>query len=176
MTPAPPSAWILAGGAAIRYGSDKALARIGSETLLERTARICGECGLGVTVVARFAREGGLPTLIERNRPERHPLFGVSAALFAAAARGERTALCLPCDLPDLPASTVLAILQASAPACAAGQPLLCHLPVTLAASAQAAAEAGAPVRAFMRAAAVQIVEVPETRNLNRPEPAQYSK
>ena len=85
MTPAPPSAWILAGGAAIRYGSDKALARIGSETLLERTARICGECGLGVTVVARFAREGGLPTLIERNRPERHPLFGVSAALFAAA-------------------------------------------------------------------------------------------
>ena len=59
MTPAPPSAWILAGGAAIRYGSDKALARIGSETLLERTARICGECGLGVTVVARFARTMG---------------------------------------------------------------------------------------------------------------------
>ena len=90
MTPAvpPPSAWIVAGGEAKRFGSDKAMAILGGETLLARTARVCGECGLTVTVVARRPRDGGLPTLLEPLRAEHHPLFGVAAALHAAAARG----------------------------------------------------------------------------------------
>lgn len=176
MSSAVTSAWILAGGAALRYGSDKALARIGDETLLARTARVCREAGLEVTVVARHEREGGLPTLLEADRADRHPLHGVAAALAAAAARGEASALCVPCDLPDLPASTVRRLREAPAPAHAAGQRLLCHLPVGLAASAAAFAADGAPVRAFLEAAGAVSVEVPTLSNLNRPGDAQYSK
>ena len=163
------SAWILAGGESRRFGSDKAMALVGGETLLARTARICAECGLKSSVVARAPRDCGLPTVIETTRAERHPLYGVATALAAAAGRGERTALLLPCDLSDLPASAVLAVLSTPAPACADGQPLLCHLPVGLAASARAAAASGAPVRAFLRAAGATGVAVGELHNMNRP-------
>jgi len=160
---------VLAGGRSSRFGSDKALFRVDGETLLERTARVCGEAGLVVHVVARHVREGAVDTLLEPDTPTRHPLLGVAAALAAAAAAGHASAVVLPVDLPGLTPAAVQRLASAAAPACARGQPLLAHLPVSVAATAAAAAAAAGPVRAWMAALGPTELDLGVLENLNRP-------
>lgn len=160
---------MLAGGRSARFGSDKALFRVGGETLLGRTARVCAEAGLIVHVVARHVREGAVDTVLEPDTPARHPLHGVAAALAAAAAAGHPTAVVLPVDLPGLTADAVRRLAATAAPTCARGQPLLAHLPVAVAASAAAAAAAEGPVRRWMAALGPTELDLGPLENLNRP-------
>ncbi len=166
-----PQAWILAGGRSSRFGSDKAGFVIDGETLLARTARVCGDAGWVADVVARHERPGGLRTLVEPEGP-RHPLWGVASALSEAVARNQRAALLVPVDLPNLSAAALRALMAESAPRHAAGQPLLAHLPTHLAELAAAYARRGASVRAFLDEAGSVATDVGALDNLNQPSTA----
>ncbi len=168
----PLQAWILAGGLSTRFGSDKASHTIAGETLLDRTARVCREAGLAVTVVARGERPGGLATLVEPDGP-RHPLHGVATALGAAAALGHRHALFVPCDLPSLHVEQLRLLLDShrvsGLPAHAASVRLLCVLPVAAEALARRLAAEGGSVRALLDGLGSGVVQVGDLENLNRP-------
>jgi len=170
LSPAPERlpAFILAGGRSSRFGSDKARFIVDGEPLALRTARVLRACGLAPVLVLRaplgLSPPGLLPELLEPDAPDRHPLYGVAAGLSQAAAAGFSSAVFCPCDLPDLAPDHVLPLLETT-PSRASTQPLLCHLPVSEAARALAAAAAGWAVRRFMER--VRAVEVGEIRNMN---------
>jgi molybdopterin-guanine dinucleotide biosynthesis protein A len=103
---------LLVGGASRRFGSPKALARLGDETLAERTWRALAWCDERLAV-GKAADTLPLPFPILDDQCEtRAPLVGVVAGL--RRARGE---LCvfLPVDCP----SVTPALLQTLAAACA---------------------------------------------------------
>lgn len=101
---------ILAGGAAQRFGSDKALAAWQGQTLIDHVRGALARHCDAVLLCGR-AGEDGVP-----DRPEagRGPLGGLNAALHAGAARGYDRVLVAPCDTPALP-EALLAELAASA-------------------------------------------------------------
>lgn len=89
---------LLVGGASRRFGSPKALARLGDETLAERAYRILGETFEHVVVVGKVA--DGLPLpfpVLDDGSELRAPIVGVAAGL-----RLSDSELCvvLPTDLP----------------------------------------------------------------------------
>lgn len=111
----PFSVVVLAGGLSSRMGQDKALLRLGSETLLSRTI------ALGYQV-------GALDVVISRNQPgfvqdvfcQQGPLAGLHAALPMCRCR---RVLVLAIDMPRL-SHRALAQLLRHPTACFAGQPL----------------------------------------------------
>lgn len=157
--------WILAGGASTRFGSDKAVWPMDGVPLSVRIAGVLSAAGLEPWLVARAPRGLGLPELLEPPG-DLHPLRGVAHALAASAAAGDALALVCPCDLVDLSVEQV-ALLVASAPAVARGQPLFGVFPVELAARAAVLAEAGMPARALVEE--LPVVELGALGNLNRP-------
>jgi molybdopterin-guanine dinucleotide biosynthesis protein A len=103
---------LLVGGASSRYGSAKALARIGEETLAERAWRLLGESCTARLAVGKRADRLPLPfELIDDATEVRAPLAGLVAGLRAAP-----TELCVvvPVDCPALTAAQ----LQQLADAC----------------------------------------------------------
>ena len=87
---------LLVGGASRRFGSPKALARLGGEMLAERAWRALAWCDerLAVGKAGEFA----LPfPVLDDEAEEQAPIFGVRAGL--RAARHERC-LVLPVDVP----------------------------------------------------------------------------
>jgi len=112
---------VLAGGQARRFGSDKALAMLGGQTLLERAvARLTDWCGR-VVVVGRA--EAPVETLADWPGPGMGPLGGLAAALRLAREEGFDAVLSCGVDaglLPDdLPARL------GKAPAYVADQPVI---------------------------------------------------
>jgi molybdopterin-guanine dinucleotide biosynthesis protein A len=92
----PATGVLLVGGASTRFGSPKALARFGDETLAERAWRL-----LGIAFTVRLAVGKGdldlpFPVVVEPAEPQA-PLVGVIAGLRAAATE---TAVFLPVDCP----------------------------------------------------------------------------
>lgn len=154
--------WILAGGRARRFGSDKALYVVDGEPLVLRTARVLSEAGLLPGIVARAPRGLGLR---ERLEPpgEVHPLHGVACALETGPA------LVTPVDLVALEVAQVRRLLAAAADhpdgVYARGQPLLAVLPGHLGPLAAEAARRGDPVRAFV--ADLLAVDLGPLPNLN---------
>lgn len=94
MTPA--TGVLLVGGASSRFGSPKALARFGDETLAERAWRILGEAFEARLAVGKGDVELPFPVVVEPAEPQA-PLVGVIAGLRAAATE---TAVFLPVDCP----------------------------------------------------------------------------
>jgi len=88
---------LLVGGASTRFGSPKALARLGGETLAERGWRLLGEA-FGEKRLAVGKGEFELPfdVAVERAEP-RAPITGVVAGLRVAASD---VAVFLPVDCP----------------------------------------------------------------------------
>jgi molybdopterin-guanine dinucleotide biosynthesis protein A len=77
---------LLVGGASSRFGSPKALARIGEETFAERGFRVLGEACAEVLAVGKLADRLPLPfPLLDDGTAERVPVFGVVAGLRAAS-------------------------------------------------------------------------------------------
>jgi molybdopterin-guanine dinucleotide biosynthesis protein A len=103
---------LLVGGASTRFGSPKALARLGNATLAERTWRTLAWCDERLAV-GKTADTLPLPfSLVDDDCETRAPLVGMVAGL--RRARGE---LCvfLPVDCPNV----TPALLQTLARACA---------------------------------------------------------
>lgn len=112
---------IFAGGAARRFGSDKAEAAIDGRAMIEHVAeRLAGQCD-AVVLVGR--RRAGLETVADAPAPGLGPLGALAGALLHARANGHALVLTSGCDLPDLPRDLVARLSPASA--VVRGQPLL---------------------------------------------------
>lgn len=134
---------VLAGGRSSRFGSDKAQARIGGRSMLERaTAEIAPWCDAVVVV----GRPGGVPDL---PAPGLGPLGGIAGALDHALGLGFTTVLATACDMPALPDGLAAALLR-RAPAYCREAPVLGHWPAALGAHLLAHLEIG-PDRSIVR-------------------------
>jgi len=89
---------LLVGGASRRFGSPKALARVGDETLAERAWRLLGDACEERLAVGKAADGLPLPfAILDDGTEVRAPLAGVVAGLRAAA---HGVAVFLPVDAP----------------------------------------------------------------------------
>ncbi|MGZ4292464.1 MAG: molybdenum cofactor guanylyltransferase [Gaiellaceae bacterium] len=99
---------LLVGGASTRFGSPKALARIGGETFAERGLRILGEACDEVLAVGK---RGELPfEVIDDGTDTRAPIAGVVAGLRAAT---HEVAVFLPVDCPWMTTEAIRALGEA---------------------------------------------------------------
>jgi molybdopterin-guanine dinucleotide biosynthesis protein A len=110
---------LLVGGASKRFGAPKALARLGGETLAERTWRVLGEACDERLAVGKSADGLRLPfPVLDDGTPTRAALAGIVAGLRAAA---NDVAVVLPVDVPlvtaDLLRTLAAACADAAAPA-----------------------------------------------------------
>jgi molybdopterin-guanine dinucleotide biosynthesis protein A len=95
----------MAGGASSRFGSDKALARLGGETMLARMCGVLREATASVNVVSSLANYSGVNARIVPDRwPGEGPLGGIITALDDALVNDPRATHCLivSCDMPFL--------------------------------------------------------------------------
>lgn len=91
---------LLVGGASTRFGSPKALAELGGETLAERAHRTLAEAFGRVIAVGKAA--DGLPLpfpVFDDGSDVRAPIVGVAAALRLARTDA---VVCLPVDVPGV--------------------------------------------------------------------------
>jgi molybdenum cofactor guanylyltransferase len=96
--------YVLAGGASSRFGSDKALAKIGQESVLERVCRLLDEATGEVRVIAPDGRYPDFQGKLVSDRwPGQGPLGGIITALLLTAESGaSEWNLILSCDMPFL--------------------------------------------------------------------------
>jgi molybdopterin-guanine dinucleotide biosynthesis protein A len=102
---------LLVGGASTRFGSPKALARLGGETLAERAWRVLGEACDERIAVGKGDLKLPFPVLDEASEL-RAPIVGVIAGLRAAA--HERVVV-VPVDCPLVTAGLLRALGEAGA-------------------------------------------------------------
>ena len=89
---------LLVGGASTRFGSPKALARLGEETLAERAWRVLGEACEERIVVGKAADGLDLPfAVLDDGSSVQAPIAGVVAGLRAAS---HEISVVLPVDTP----------------------------------------------------------------------------
>jgi molybdenum cofactor guanylyltransferase len=102
---------LLVGGASVRFGSPKALARFGGETLAERAWRVLGEACEERLAVGKAA--DGLPLpfrLLDDGSDVRAPLAGLVAGLRAAA---NEVVVFMPVDMPLVDADALRRLADA---------------------------------------------------------------
>lgn len=117
---------VLAGGKSTRFGSDKALAELGGETLLMRAVdHLSGWCEK-VVVVGR--EHSPAPCLPDWLKPDQGPLGGIAAALHAARDEGFEAVLTCGVDSIGLPNN--LPDLLSPAPAYLTSQPVIGLWPI----------------------------------------------
>lgn len=118
---------VLAGGRASRFGSDKALAELSGETLLERAvSQLDHWCG---SVVIAGRDNGPALCLADWPRRDMGPLGGIAAGLRHAGMNGFASVLCCGVDSVRLPDN--LPSLLSPAPAYVSSQPVIAHWPVS---------------------------------------------
>jgi molybdopterin-guanine dinucleotide biosynthesis protein A len=160
---------VLAGGGSTRFGSDKALALLGGQTLLEHAvARLQGWCG---AVVAVGRDSAPVTTVPDWPGPGMGPLGGIAGALRCARERGLGGVLTLGVDSLGLPDD--LPARLAPGPAYVADQPVVALWPVTALAALEAILHGDGrhSVRALAEATAACRVVLPGASiNVNRPE------
>jgi molybdopterin-guanine dinucleotide biosynthesis protein A len=91
---------LLVGGASRRFGSPKALARLGGETLAERAWRTIGDACDERLAVGKLADGLRLPfAIVDDRSTRRHPAVGIVTGL-----RSATTEICvfLPVDCPSM--------------------------------------------------------------------------
>ncbi len=99
---------LLVGGASERFGSPKALARFGGETLADRAWRVLHEVCDEVLAVGKAADGLELPfPVLDDGSTERAPVFGVMAGLRAAV---HEVVVFLPVDCPLVTAGALRAL------------------------------------------------------------------
>ena len=96
--------YVLAGGSSSRFGSDKALARLGRKTVLSRMCALIENVAGSVRVVAAAGRYPDFRDMTVPDRwPGEGPLGGIITALRATAQRnGGEWNLIVSCDMPFL--------------------------------------------------------------------------
>lgn len=160
---------VLAGGKASRFGSDKAVAMLGGETLLMRAVDLLSGWCEKVVVVGRD--EAPAPTLPDWLGPNQGPLGGIAAALHDARDEGYDAVLTCGVDSIDLP-ENLLALL-APAPAYLADQPVVGLWPISSIKTIEQILRGDGrhSMRAFAEAIGARPVELERTTtNINTPE------
>jgi molybdenum cofactor guanylyltransferase len=169
----PVRAFVLAGGASTRFGSDKARYKINGLAMVVRVAKAFESAGFQVSIIARDNRllDCGFPLLVESETGPLHPLAGVIAGLESLEA-GE-SALFAPCDVPFLSTVDINALATSAAPAIAVSidsektHPLIAHYNKRLLTLARAILAAEGPVRDFASEAALVPMSEVSLSNLN---------
>lgn len=168
MTHRPLLGAVLAGGRSTRFGSDKAFARLGGRTLLERAVE-----GLGImcdAVVVAGREDAPVPTLPDWPRPGMGPLGGIAAALRHAQEAGYGEVLTCPVDSVGLAAD--LPGQLRPAPAYCESQPVIGLWPVSALAELEALLRSDAchSLRAFAGRIGARAVPLSqEPANINTP-------
>ena len=121
---------IMAGGAASRFGSDKALALFEGRPLIDHVAQALADQAAAVIVVGRT--HGTLTSVADRPAPGIGPLGALAGALAWARNHGFAAVLSAPCDVPLLPADLARR-LAGEGPAYVEGLPVVGHWPSSLA-------------------------------------------
>lgn len=121
---------ILAGGAASRFGSDKALAPFEGMPLIDHVAAALRPQVDALIVVGRT--HGLLQSVADHPAPGLGPLGAIAGALRWARTNGYAAVLSAPCDSPLLPPD-LAARLGGAEPAYVAGLPVLGWWPAALA-------------------------------------------
>jgi molybdopterin-guanine dinucleotide biosynthesis protein A len=104
---------LLVGGASSRFGSPKALAPFGGETLAVRGHRILAEACDEVLVVGKAAELPELPfPVVDDGTAERAPVFGLIAGLRAAT---HDLVVALPVDVPLVTPAVLRALGETAA-------------------------------------------------------------
>jgi molybdopterin-guanine dinucleotide biosynthesis protein A len=104
---------LLVGGASVRFGSPKALARVGGETLAERAWRLLGEACDERLAVGKAGDGLSLPfDVLDDGAELRAPIVGVVAGLRAAT---HDVCVVLPVDCPWMTADALRALGEAVA-------------------------------------------------------------
>ena len=157
---------LLVGGASTRFGSPKALARIGDETLAERAWRVLGEVCDERIAVGKGDEMLPFPVLAD-GHDERAAIHGLVAGLHAAT---HEVSVVIPVDLPLLTADS----LRALAAACRdAAVPATGPLPGAYRRSALPALESGElSIRRAIEGLDVAVVDIDPDQllNVNTPE------
>lgn len=120
---------VLAGGQSTRFGSDKALAELGGNTLLSGAVAALSACCAAVVVAGRDAAP--VPILPDYPRGGMGPLGGIAAALRHAGDNGFDAVLTCGVDSPGLPGDLLAAL--SPAPSFVEGQPVIGLWPVSAA-------------------------------------------
>jgi molybdopterin-guanine dinucleotide biosynthesis protein A len=101
---------VLAGGRSVRFGGEKAVAKLGGRTLLEWAVERLRTVAPDVAVSVRAGTEAeaaanalGLPTLYDEAGDALGPLAGVKVGLIWAQQRSASLLAVSPCDAPLLP-------------------------------------------------------------------------
>nr|WP_246359701.1 molybdenum cofactor guanylyltransferase [Stakelama sediminis] len=118
----------MAGGRSSRFGTDKALARLSGETLIDHAAAALRHHVDTLVVIG-----GHYPGFDDRPdypQPDLGPLGGIGGALRHAAAIGADSVLTVPCDVPSPPDALFTALDRA--PSWCADHPVFGHWPTSL--------------------------------------------
>jgi molybdopterin-guanine dinucleotide biosynthesis protein A len=159
---------IIAGGQSRRFGSDKALALVDGERMVDRVAAaLQHQCDALVLCGREETGFVGLPDLPRRGLG---PLAGLNAALHHALAEGFDAVLSTGCDVPNLPADLARQLGEAG-PAYADVQPVVALYPASLAPQCAAfLLHGGRSLYGFAERVAARPVSVrPALRNINLP-------
>lgn len=132
---------ILAGGAARRFGSDKALAMLGDVALIDRAIAVAQAEADGVVICGRSYPP--FAWVADRPRPGLGPLGALAGALRYAAEEGFARVLTLPCDVPFPPTDLRTLLDHGSRGACLAECPVIGFWPSELSAELDAYLERG---------------------------------
>lgn len=160
---------VLAGGQSRRFGSDKALAVLGGQTLLERAVARLGAWCEAVVVIGRT--EAPAPVVADWPRPGMGPLGGIAGALRHAAEDGFDAVLTAGVDSLSLPDD--LPARLGEGPAYVADQPVVALWPVAVLPALEAILEAEGrhAVRDLIAASGARGVVLPgASANVNTPE------
>lgn len=109
---------LLAGGRSSRFGSDKALAPLRGQLLIERASRPLRRLPVWaisckpVGAVADYAAAHGVVMVADGEGAPHGPLSGILAGLRWAQAQGRDWLASVPCDAPLLPDDLVPALLE----------------------------------------------------------------
>jgi molybdopterin-guanine dinucleotide biosynthesis protein A len=162
---------VLAGGQSRRFGSNKALARLGNKTLIEWA--IEGIAAQTDEVVICGRAHAGYPALPDRPVPNLGPLGGLAAALYYAGEKGFDAVLTTGCDMPVFPPA-IRTALVGHGPATVEGHQLIGYWPVHLGPQLDAhlATSQDRSIRRWMDIAGCRIVTLPDLNlpNINTPD------
>ena len=124
---------VLAGGAARRFGSDKALAEWRGRTLIDHSADVLRPFVDRIIVAGRDDGPLGMEGVADWPRTGLGPLGGLCGALRLAAAEGHRGVLSIACDMPVVPADVIEDLLKGGEAAFVDQAPVLGFWPSLLA-------------------------------------------
>ncbi|WP_010185853.1 molybdenum cofactor guanylyltransferase [Sphingomonas sp. PAMC 26605] len=124
---------ILAGGQATRFGSDKALALLDGQPLIDHAAAALQGTTDTVIVCGRAAGREGLLAIPDWPAPGLGPLGGLCAALRHASARGYAAVLSIGCDTPRLSRALIERLVAGEGARFLRQAPIIGHWPADLA-------------------------------------------